>query len=83
MSRSVWGIFLAVNCKINVVSKFIKSQLAWNHALQDLNSIPISFLRHYRSVLVNIVLVSVSNKIGLYFTSIVFLNIYIYIYIYI
>ena len=71
MFRSVWGIILVVNCKKHVVPKFIKSQLAWNHVFKDLNSIPISFLKHYRSVMVNIVLVSFANKIGLYFASIV------------
>ena len=73
MSRSVWGIFLVVNGKKCVLSKFTDSQLAWNHLFKDLNSISISFLKHYRSVLVNIVQVASENKIGLYFTSIVLL----------
>jgi hypothetical protein len=55
-----------------VVSKLIESLLAFNHMFNDANSIFISFLNSSKLELVNIILISSANKIGLDFLLIVF-----------
>jgi hypothetical protein len=72
MSRSISGLFLVVNCMKRVLSEFNEGLLSLNHLFRDSNLIFISFLKSSRLELVNIILVSPANKIGLDFPLIIF-----------
>jgi hypothetical protein len=72
MSGSIWGLFLVVNCMKLFLSNFSDSLLAFNHWLKDLNSFSLSLLKSLGSELVNIILLSSGNTIGLDFPFIIF-----------
>jgi hypothetical protein len=65
MSRSISGLFLSVNCKKWILSKFSDSLFDFNHLFKNSNSIFVLLLKSSKLELINITIVTHTSGTGL------------------